>query len=214
LKKTIRIVALFFVVWMSLNIIAAFYFSIGEFSEVFKKSNNFKNNGASFFEEDAIRKREQEIDYYSFKLDSLLDENSLQAELFADKLLQKYKGEKEFIRYLAMAQYNQGKYEVALPNFKRVTFSKFDYIQENDIYNVGLCFEMLNQLDSALHYYKRVSNISQIRIAYCYELQKNRDSAIHFYKLAKEDYKSRSNVLDYTKQLEFLNNKIDSLKSN
>lgn len=197
---------------MSLNIIVAFYFSIGEFSAVFKKSNYFQNNDPSFFDEEVIEKRKYEINYYSDKLDSLLDENSHQTELFAEKLLQKYEGEKEFIRYLAMAQYNQGKYDKALTNFKRVTFSKFDYIQDNDIFNVGLTFEMLNQYDSAIHYYQKVSEKAKIRIAQCYEAQMITDSAIHYYQIQKNNILKYANTLDYTSELDFLNHKLDSLK--
>lgn len=212
-SKIFKVVALVFVIMFSLNFIAMFFMNISflSMSKIFETNEN--DDYIDVRIRDSIKKLENNVIYYSNKLDSIMEINPLQAELFADKLLLKYKENEEFLRYKANALFYQKKfqetinvYNQKLNNKKRIS---------DDEFNIGICFENLKKYDSAIYYFHKTKYIdfsSEYRIASCYEKCNNVDSAIVYYKNVLKNIEKRENALRTYKDTDFLKFKIDSLK--
>lgn len=211
--KVIRIFAIVLLVFTSVNIAMMFFFGLGAFSDTFKRSNfSFSREPVK---SDTMYLHKQRMDRYSWQLDSLIEVNPLQAELFADKLSKKYKNETFFIEYKALAVFKQDKFEEALQLYKEIEnpYSEFVGTKRNDNRNIALCFKKLKQYDSAVHYFK-ISSIDDnlYNLADCFILMKEKDSALFYFRKKLEGIKKSNNKIYQIKEMDFLRYKIDSLK--
>ncbi len=156
----------------------------------------------------------EKIDYYSYKLDSLLEINPRQAELFSDRLYEKFKNEPKFVKYKGISLMYQDKYELAINEFKKFKMGN-SYREDLEVnFGLGICHERLNNYDSAIFYYKKDDRSldNMFRIFWCYEKQSKNDSAVFFLKKMKSRLKDDPNALNNIDLLDFINRKIDSLK--
>lgn len=159
----------------------------------------------------------QKISKYQEKLDSLLEINPLQAELFADKLHKKYKREPVFIDYKAFALFKQKKYNDALKLYKIINnpLSEFLGTKMNNNRNIALCFENLREYDSAIYYFKKASiDVNLYSIARCFNHKKEKDSALFYYSKLLEIIKNDKDKMNYIKNIDVIDEvqyKVDSL---
>lgn len=212
--KIFKIIALVFLIYITLNIVGAFFLGIGIFAREFK-SSFFKIDNDHNIEYDSLVLYQQKIDIYIFKLDSLLEIYPIQAELFADKLHKKYKKETVFLEYKALALYNQQKFHEALQLYKIIDTPYSEYLgtKMNNNRNIALCFENLKMFDSAIYYYK-VSSLSEnlYEIGSCFNSKKEKDSAIFYYSKLLKKIEQKENKINYIKDIDLLKFKIDSIK--
>ncbi|WP_130733635.1 tol-pal system YbgF family protein [Flavobacterium sp. J27] len=211
--KVIKIIAVVFILFAVINVTGMFFLNLKIFNKELKTS--FKRNAYYSSSEHAdVERYHQKIEIYTYKLDSLLEINPVQTELFADKLIQKYKNESVFYKYKAIALFDQKRYEEALQLFKKNRIKYLGTPQSNDNYrNIAICFENLKQFDSAVYYYKKASlDDSFFRIATCFETKKENDSAIYYYSILLKELESSENKIYQIKNIDFLKQKIAILK--
>jgi len=209
MNMTFRKIALIFSILFSINILIGFFMGF----DVFLKSAKESWNRPSYSVADTTYQYQEKIDHYTYLLDSLLEVNPKQAELFAIKLREKYKGEREFSKYKGYALINQNKYEDAILEFKRLNSNKFADDHRQVEYYLAICYENTEQYDSAIFYYKK-SDLENnlLRVFWNFEKQSKKDSAIYYLNKAKLKYENSTNVLDNLELIEFINHKLDSLK--
>lgn len=209
MNKTFRKIALIFSILFSINILIGFFMGF----DVFLKSAKESWDRPSYNVADTTYQYQEKIDHYTYLLDSLLEVNPKQAELFAEKLHKKYIEERVFTKYKVIALVYQEKYEEAIVKFKRLNKSKF-YSDYNEIsYDIGICYENLKQYDSAIHYYKNAGVQQNLtRIYWCFEKSHNIDSSIFYLEKIKKNLKNDSNILNNIKEIDFIERKLDSLK--
>jgi tetratricopeptide (TPR) repeat protein len=208
--KVIRIFAIGFLVVTSVSIFATFIMWIVGFSYISEYSS------VDSIEKDEKFLYEEKIKIYSLKLDSLLEVNPLQAELFADKLHDKFKKEFIFLNYKAHSLCKQKKYHEALVVLKKSRESSyFRYLEDQDLNanNIAACFEILKEYDSAIVYYKKMErNDVLFELGKCYSIIKEKDSALFYYGKKLEQFEKLDNKINYINEIDFLKFKIDSIK--
>lgn len=208
--KVIRIFAIVFLVVTSISILTTFIIWIVSFSYA------SKYNSVDSIEKDEKFLYEEKVKIYSLKLDSLLEVNPLQAELFADKLHGKFKKEFAFLNYKALSLYKQKKYQEALVVLKESRESSyFRYLEDQDLNanNIAACFEVLKEYDSAIVYYKKVKrNDVLFELGRCYSIIKEKDSALFYYGKKLEQIEKFDNKINYINEMDFLKYKIDSIE--
>lgn len=211
-SKIFKIVALVFIIAFSLNFIAMFFMNLSAIS----MSKMFETNADDYVDvkkRDSIKNLENNVIYYSNKLDSIIEINPLQAELFADKLLLRYKDNEEFLRYKANALFYQNKFQEAINVYNQKLNNKNRNV--DDKFNIGICFENLKKYDSAIYYFHKTKYIdfsSEYRIASCYNKNRQKDSALVYYNKVLVNLKEDKNVLRNYKDINLISLKIDSLK--
>lgn len=210
MKKAFKIIALIFIVSFAINILVGFFMGF----EAFQRSISQSWRSTVYeTKSDTTYQYERKIEYYTYLLDSLLEVNPKQAELFADKLHKKYIEERTFTRYKVISLVYQEKFEEAIVKFKKLNSSKF-FSDYNEIsYDIGICYENLKEYDSAIHYYKE-SGVHQnlARIYWCYEKDNKIDSAIYYLEKIQKNLEQDPNVLNNIREIDFVDRKLDSLK--
>ncbi|NHN26842.1 hypothetical protein FIA58_014245 [Flavobacterium jejuense] len=211
--KIFKIVAFVILVYIAFNIVGVFFLELSIFAKSFK-SKSYERDMDYEFKKDTSHIYKQKIDIYTFKLDSLLEINPLQTELFADKLHKKYKKETIFLEYKAIALYNQQKFHKALQLYKIIDtpYSQYLGTKMNNNRNIALCFENLKMFDSAIYYYK-VSSLSDnlYKIGSCFNSKKEKDSAVFYYSKLLNTLERSENKIYYIKDIDYLKFKIDSI---
>ncbi|VXC29764.1 conserved hypothetical protein [Flavobacterium sp. 9AF] len=212
--KVIKIIALVFILFAVINFTGMFFLNLKIFNKELKTSlkKNTYYSKSKHYDEERYHKK---IDVYTYKLDSLLEINPVQTELFADKLIKKYKNESIFKKYKAIALFDQKRYEEALLIFKNIHIVYLGSIEANDNHrDIAICFENLKEYDSAIFYYKKATlDDSFFRIANCFEFKKENDSAIYYYSALLKELESRENKIFQIKNIDFLKQKIATLRS-
>jgi tetratricopeptide (TPR) repeat protein len=206
--KIFKVVALVFLVVFSLNFIGIFFLNLSTLSmnSLFDNDDNLNDK-----KDNRKEKLEDEVAYYTFKLDSIIEINPLQAELFADKLLLTYKNNEEFLRYKAISLSYQDKYQESLNLYKHILDSNKRNIY--DEFNMGICYEKLKKYDSAIHFYSKAEYDNyEFRIASCYKKSNQKDSAQVYYKKVITELQKNGGALRNFKDIDFIKFKIDSLQ--
>lgn len=209
MKKAFKIIALIFLISFSLDFLVTLFLGFS----AFYKSASDSWNRPSYNDLDTTYQYREKIDHYTYLLDSLLEVNPKQAELFAIKLKEKFKGEREFSKYKVYALMNQDRFDESIIELKRLYSNKYadDYNQIE--FDLAICYENTEQYDSAIYYYKKSDLENNLyRIFWSFEKQSKNDSAIHYLEKIEKNLKKDPNVLNNLKEIDFVNRKLDSLK--